>query len=185
MPTLTSPHSFIIMGHCTYLYSFVTRSRTNMPSLSPDGEHQQRSSPVHTLHDDLHERLKALELQLTLEYQHQRDQVEEELDKLWQRLETITREQQQQHQTTLATLRETIEELQKEVATALHRLSQDVDRVAQHAEAQTSRVVERLRNELLETLLERDTTTGTRHLLGELFMTLGRHLQEADKGEAS
>ena len=56
------------MGHCKYLDSFVTRSRTNMPSLSPDGEHPQRSSTVYTLHDDLRERLKALELQLTLEY---------------------------------------------------------------------------------------------------------------------
>ena len=156
-----------------------------MPSRSPDGEHQPLSSTMYTLHDDVHERLKALELQLTLEYQRQRDQVEEELEKLRQQLVNITREQQQQQQTTLTTLRETIEELQKEVAAALHHLSQDVGRVAQHAEAQTSRVVERLRNELLETLLERDTTTVTRHLLGELLMTLGRHLQKADKGEGS
>jgi chromosome segregation ATPase len=156
-----------------------------MSSRSPDGEHQQLSSTVYTLHNDVHERLKALELQLTLEYQQQRDQVEEELDKLRQQLATLAREQQQQHQTTLAILRETIDELQKEVATALHRLSQDVDRMAQHAAAQTSRVAERLRNELLETLLERDNTTIKRHLLGELFMTLGRHLQDTDKGEAS
>jgi archaellum component FlaC len=140
---------------------------------------------VYTPQDDVHERLKALELQLTLEYQRQRDQVEEELDKLRQQLVNIAHEQQQQQQTTLTTLRETIEELQKEVASALHRLSQDVDRVAQHAEAQTSRVVDRLRNELLETLWERDNTTVPRHLLGELFITLGRHLQEAGKGEAS
>ena len=132
-----------------------------------------------------HERLKALELQLTLGYQRQRDQVEEELHKLRQQLVTIAREHQHQHQATLATVRETTEELRKEVAEALHRLSQDMDRVAQHAEAQTSRAVERLRNELLETLLERDHTTVERHMLGELFMTLGRHLQEAGKGEAS
>jgi uncharacterized protein Yka (UPF0111/DUF47 family) len=156
-----------------------------MSSLSPNGEPQQLSSTVHTFHDDVHERLKALELQLTLEYQHQRDQVEEELDKLRQQLVTITREQQHQHQTTLATLRETMEELQKEVAEALHRLSQDVDRVAHHADAYTSRVVERLRNELFAMLLERDNTTVPRHLLGELFMTLGRHLQETGEGEAS
>ena len=156
-----------------------------MPSLSPNGESPQLSSMMHTLHDDVHARLRALEIQLTLEYQHQRDQVEEELEKLRQQLTTIAREQQHQHQTTLATLRETIEELQKEVAEALHRLSQDVDRVAQHAEAHTSRVVERLRNELLATLLERDDTTVPRHLLGELFMNLGRHLQETGKGEAS
>ncbi len=106
-----------------------------MPSLSPDGEHQQRSSTVYTLHDDVHERLKALELQLTLEYQRQRDQVEEELHKLQEQLVTMAREHQHQHQATLATVREITEELRKEVAEALHRLSQDVERVAQHAEA--------------------------------------------------
>ena len=156
-----------------------------MLPLSPDGESQRLSSTMYTLHDDVHERLKALELQLTLEYQRQRDQVEEEMDKLRQQLVTSTREQQHQHQTTLATLRETIEELRKEVAEALHRLSQDVDRMAQYAEAQTSRAVERLRNELLETLLERDHTTVKRHMLGELLMTLGKHVQDAGKGEAS
>ena len=156
-----------------------------MSSLSPNGEPQQLSSTVYTLHDDVYERLKVLELQLTLEYQHQRDQVEEDLEKLRQQLVAIAREQQHQHQITLATLRENMEELQKEVAEALHRLSQDVDRVAQHAEAHTSRVVERLRNELLATLMERDNTTVPRHVLGELFMNLGRHLQDTDKGEAS
>jgi DNA anti-recombination protein RmuC len=156
-----------------------------MLPLSPDGESQRLSSTMYTLHDDVHERLKALELQLTLEYQRQRNQVEEELDKLRQQLVTITREQQQQHQTILTTLREAIEELRKEVAEALHRLSQDVDRVAQHAEAQTSRAVERLRHELLEMLLERDHTTVTRYMLGELLMTLGKQVQDAGKGEAS
>ena len=156
-----------------------------MPSLSPDGEHQQRSSTVYTLHDDVHERLKALELQLTLEYQRQRDQVEEELHKLQEQLVTMAREHQHQHQATLATVREITEELRKEVAEALHRLSQDVARVAQYAEAQTSRAVERLRNELLEMLFARDRTTVQRHLLGELLVTLGRHLQEAGKEEES
>ena len=156
-----------------------------MPPLAPDGQPQRLSSTVYMPQDDFHERLKALELQLTLEYQRQRDQVEEELHKLRQQLVTMAREHQHQHLTTLATGRETIEELRKEVAEALHRLSQDVDRVAQHAEAQTSRAVERLRNELLATLLERDRTTVQRHMLGELFITLGRHLQEAGKGEVS
>src|SRR6266567_4583460 len=116
-----------------------------MPSLSPDGEPQRLAATPYTPADDVHERLKALELQLTLEYQRQR----------------------------------------KEVAEALHRLSQDVERVAQHAEAQTSRAVERLRNELLEMLFARDRTTVQRHLLGELLVTLGRHLQEAGKEEES
>src|SRR5215831_5624120 len=156
-----------------------------MSSLSPDGELQRLTATPYTLQGDGHERLKALELQLTLEYQRQRDQLEEELHKLREQLVTMTREHQRQHQATLATVRETTEELRKEVAEALHRLSQDMERVAQHAEAQTSRAVERLRNELMQTLFERDYTTVQRHLLGELLVTLGRHLQETDKGEES
>jgi hypothetical protein len=57
--------------------------------------------------------------------------------------------------------------------------------MAQYTEAQASRAVERLRHECLETLLERDHTTVQRHMLGELFMTLGRQLQEDAPGEAS
>ena len=82
----------------------------------------------------------------------------------------------------LTTLREAVDELRKEVAEALHRLSHDLDRVAQHAEAQTSRALERLRNELLETFFARDQTTVKRHLLGELFISLGKNLQEAGRG---
>src|SRR5918911_1131527 len=156
-----------------------------MPSLSPDGEPQRQAATVYTPQDDVHERLKTLELQLTLEYQRQRDQLEEELHKLREQLVTMAREHQHQHQATLATVRETTEELRKEVAEALHRLSQDVGRVAQHAEAQTSRAVERLRNELLETLLARDRTTVQRHMLGELLVALGKHLQETGEGEES
>jgi len=152
-----------------------------MPPLSPDVEPQRLSSTAQTLQDDFQARLKTLELQLTLEYQRQRDHVEEELHKLRQQLATMVREQQQQ--TTLTTLRETVDELRKEVAEALHRLSYDVDRVAQHAETQTSRALERLRNELLEALLTRDQTTVKRHILGELFSSLGKSLQEADGGE--
>ena len=156
-----------------------------MPSLSPDGEPQRLAATPYTPQDDAHERLKAVELQLTLGYQRQRDQVEEELHKLREQLVTMAREHQHQHQATLATVREITEELRKEVADALHRLSQDMERVAQHAEAQTSRAVDRLRNELLETLFERDRTTVQRHILGELLVTLGRHLQETGKEEKS
>ena len=152
-----------------------------MPPLSPDVEPQGLSATTQTLQDDFQAHLKALELQLTLEHQRQRDHVEEELHKLRQQLAIMAREQQQQ--TTLTTLRETVDELRKEVAEALHRLSYDVDRVAQHAESQTSRALERLRNELLEALLKRDHTTVKRHILGELFISLGKNLQEADGGE--
>ena len=156
-----------------------------MSSLSPDGELQRLAATPYTSQDDVYERLKALELQLTLEYQRQRDQIEEELHKLREQLVTMSRAHQHQHQATLATVREATEELRKEVADALHRLSQDMERVSQHAEAQTSRAVERLRNELLETLLARDRTTVQRHMLGELLVTLGKHLQEVDKEEES
>ena len=156
-----------------------------MPSLSPDGEPQRLAATPYTPQDDVYERLKALELRLTLEYQRQRDQIEEELHKLREQLVTMSRAHQHQHQATLATVREATEELRKEVADALHRLSQDMERVAQHAEAQTSRAVERLRNELLETLLARDRTTVQRHMLGELLVTLGKQLQETDTGEES
>ncbi len=156
-----------------------------MPSLSPDGEPQRLAATAYTPQDDVHERLKALELQLTLEYQRQRDQVEEELHKLREQLVSMAREHRHQHQATLITVRETTEELRKEVADALHHLSQDMERMAQHAEAQTSRAVERLRNELLETLFARDRTTVQRHMLGELLVTLGRHLQETGKEEES
>ena len=156
-----------------------------MSSLSPDGELRRLAATPYTPQDDVYERLKALELQLTLEYQRQRDQIEEELHKLREQLVTMTRAHQHQHQATLATVREATEELRKEVADALHRLSQDMERVAQHAEAQTSRAVERLRNELLETLLARDRRTVQRHMLGELLVTLGKHLQETGKEEES
>jgi cell division septum initiation protein DivIVA len=156
-----------------------------MSSLLPDGELQRLAATPYTLQDDVYERLKALELQLTLEYQRQRDQIEEELHKLREQLVTMARAHQHQHQATLATVREATEELRKEVADALHRLSQDMERVAQHAEAQTSRAVERLRNELLETLLARDRTTVQRHMLGELLVTLGKHLQDTGKEEES
>ena len=154
-----------------------------MPSFAPDGKPQRLTATPYTLQGDGHERLKALELQLTLAYQRQRDQVEEELHKLREQFVTMAREHQHQHQATLAIVRETTEELRQEVANALHRLSQDMESVAQHAEAQTSRAIERLRNELLKTLFERDYTTIQRHILGELLVTLGKQLQETDKGE--
>src|SRR5215475_8130424 len=156
-----------------------------MLPLAPDGEPQRLAATVYTPQNDVYERLKALELQLTLEYQRQRDQIEEELHKLREQFVTMARDHQRQHQATLATVREATEELRKEVADALHRLSQDMERVAQHAEARTSRAVERLRNELLEMLLARDRTTVQRHMLGELLVTLGKHLQEVDKEEES
>lgn len=154
-----------------------------MPSLSHDVEPQRLSATAQTLQDDFQVRLKALELQLTLEHQRQRDQVEEEFHKLRQQLATMAREQQQQQQTMLTTLHETVDELRKEVAEALHRLSHDVDRVGQHAEAQTSRALERLRNELLEIVFERDRTMVKRHILGDFLISLGKNVQDTGRGD--
>ena len=95
----------------------------------------------------------------------------------------MAREMRQQQQTLRTTLQETMDELRKEVADALQHLSQDVERMAHHAEAQTNRVVERLRNDLLETLGPRDHRLDQQRLLGELFVTLGKQLQEAGRGE--
>ena len=44
-----------------------------MSSLAPDGEPQRPAAMVYTPQDDVHERLKALELQLTLDAQRRRD----------------------------------------------------------------------------------------------------------------
>ena len=63
-----------------------------MLPLSPDGEPQRLAATVYTPQNDVYERLKALELQLTLDYQRQRDQVEEELHKLREQLVAMTRE---------------------------------------------------------------------------------------------
>lgn len=154
-----------------------------MSPLSPDVEPQRLSPTAQTFPEDFQARLKALEVQLTLEYQRQHDQIEEELLKLRQQLATLAQEQQRQQQTVLATIRASVEELTKEVAEALHRLAQDVERVAQRAEAQTSRAVERLRNELLDALLARDCTTVNRHLLGEVLINLGKQVQEISAGD--
>ena len=43
-----------------------------MLPLSPDGEPQRLAATVYTPQNDVYERSKALELQLTLEYQRQR-----------------------------------------------------------------------------------------------------------------
>jgi hypothetical protein len=61
-----------------------------MPSLSPDGALQRLAASAYTPQDDVQKRLKALELQITLEYQRQRDQVEEELHELCEQLATMT-----------------------------------------------------------------------------------------------
>lgn len=158
-----------------------------MPPAPLDTAFQRSFVPAPTTQDDvqryLHEQLKSFEVQIAREQQRQRDQLEEELLKLRQQLTTAVREQQQQQQTTLTTLREALEEMRKEVSTALHYLSQDVDRTAQQAEAQTARALEKLRNEVLEMVSVRDHGAATRQLLGDVLITLGKQLQDTHEDE--
>ena len=154
-----------------------------MPSLAPDAEPQRPAAMVYTPQDDVHARLKALELQLTLEAQRQRDQFEEEVHKLQQQLLTISREHQHQQQATLARTRDSKNCGKRSLKPCI--VSPRTWAVQRSTLGQTSRAVERLRHELLETLFERDHTTVQRHMLGELFMTLGRQLQEDAPGEVS
>lgn len=153
-----------------------------MPSLAPNGEPQRSSAPVSRTADDLqsylHERLQALELKISREQQRQHDQIEAALHTLREQLAALVQERQQRHQAVLTNIREVTEELRNEIGEALHRLAQDVDRVAQQAETQTNRAMERLRNELLHSLLSRDKTTVKRHVLGELLTALGKQLQD-------
>jgi tetrahydrodipicolinate N-succinyltransferase len=93
----------------------------------------------------------------------------------------LSREQHQQQKTTLATFNEALEEMRKEVSEALHRLAQDVDRTAQQSEAQARRTFEQLRNEVLDTLFERDRATVKSHMLGDLLIILGKHLQNSQE----
>src|SRR5438093_975993 len=75
-----------------------------MPSLSPDGEPQRLAATPYTPEDDVYERLKALELQLILEYQRQREQIEEELYKLRDQLVALADEWAAEREAFLAAL---------------------------------------------------------------------------------
>lgn len=152
-----------------------------MASYTPEAAPRQPTAPPPP-HPDAEERLNALERQLAMAEQRRQTQVEVELHTLREQVLTLGRETRQQQQALLASVRELIDELRKEVAEALHHLSQDAERVGQHAEAQTNRVVERLRHELLETMVQRPTSTDPRQVLGELLVTLGRQLQDVDRG---
>jgi exonuclease VII large subunit len=123
------------------------------------------------------ERLRTLELQLLMSQQRHRDQMEEELHKMWQHLATTAQEYRQHHQTMSAALRETIEELRKELSDTLQRLSRDTDRALRQSEAHNKRAVDTLRDEMFQVLYDRDQTTVKRQILGELLIALGKQLQ--------
>lgn len=149
-----------------------------LQSLS-DLETQRVTDLQEHLQQYVHDCLRRVDLQFSLERQRQRNHFDEELHKLRQQLTDVVRDQQQQQQKTFATFNETVEELRKEISAALQHLSRDMDRASQVTEAHMDRALERLRKEMLEALLERDKTTVKNHLLGELFITLGKQLQGA------
>ena len=150
-----------------------------LPRAADDAFFTQMFTDVQeTLQQYLQERFKALELQLTLDQQRQRDHVEEELHKMRQQLAGTTQEYHQYHQTVSATLRETIEQMRKAFSDALRHATEDVDRALRQSEEQTKRAFEKLRDDVLHMLFERDQVTVKRQMLGELLMTLGKQLQK-------
>ena len=131
-------------------------------------EHMQRHVQDH---------LKALELQWTRERQRERDQVEDELHKMRQQLAALAHEQQQHQKQTLALCRDAVDELRKEIAEALHRVTEDIDRLSQQIATQTERQLNTVRHEMHTLLRQREQATVTTTLLGELLITLGKQLQ--------
>lgn len=131
----------------------------------------------------LQARLQALELQITREQQRQRDQVDEELHKMQQQLTALSREVMHSQHATLATYRESLDEVRKEVSEALHRLLQDVDHMVQRTETHNSRALDRMRQELFGSLAERVGSGIPSHRLGELFIALGKQIQNASRDE--
>jgi hypothetical protein len=125
--------------------------------------------------------LKALELQWTRERQRDRDQVEEELHKMRQQLTTLAREQQQHQKQTLVLCRDALDELRKEIAEALHRVTEDIDHLSQQMATQAERQLNIVRHEMHTLLRERDQATVTTTLLGELLITLGKQLQQSKR----
>lgn len=126
----------------------------------------------------IQERLQALELQITLEQQRQRDRLEAELEKLRQLLASTTQEQRHRQHTMAVMLNKTLDELRKDVSDALQRLSQDVDRAFRHSDVQTKSALDKLRDELLHIFFARDRSPTPQRLLGELLIKLGKQLQD-------
>jgi hypothetical protein len=109
---------------------------------------------------DLHQRFKALELQLALEQQRHGDRVEEELHKLRQQLAAVSREQQQYQHSVSAMVRETMEHFRKEFADALQHLSRDFAQTLRQTEVHTRHALDSLRNEMLSMLHEHNQTSS-------------------------
>jgi hypothetical protein len=113
------------------------------------------------------DRFRALDQQLALEQQRQRDRMEEELHKVRQHLSATVREQQQHQQTLSAAFRETTEQMRREFSAALQHLSEDVAHTLRQAEEQNRRTLANLRADILQLLLEHDPDSIKRQLLVE------------------
>ena len=73
------------------------------------------------LQRSMQDRFKALEQQLVVEQQRQRDRLEEGLHRVEQQLAATVRDQQQQQQSITTAFRETIEHIRREFSAALNR----------------------------------------------------------------
>lgn len=133
-----------------------------------------------TLQQYMQDRFRALEQQLTLEQQRQRDHLEEGLRHVEQQLAATVREHQQHQQTITTAFRETIEHIRREFSAALQHLSEDVTHALRQAEEQTRRTWENLRTEVLQMLLEHDQDAMKRQLLGEYPPSAEKPFQPGD-----
>ncbi len=150
-----------------------------MPSTTPNADTERLSA----LQEQLQEQLKALEGQFTRAQQRQHDQFEGEIHGLRQQLATLAHEQQSQQKTALTASHEAVEALRKDVIEALHRLTGDLDRVAQHTETQVERALQRLRHEVQDLLQEREQAFVSVEKLGDLLIALGKQLHNTARGK--
>jgi len=160
--------------------------QTVLPRLADEAVSTQMSTNIQeTLQQYLQERFRALELQLTLNQQRQRDLVDEEIHKMRQQLAISTQEYRQHQQTVSATLRETIEQMRKAFSDTLLHVTQDIEQALRQSEEQTRRALEKLRDDVRHMFFERDQRTVKRQTLGELLITLGKQLQKAAEEESA
>lgn len=133
------------------------------------------------LQRSMQDRFKALEQQLVVEQQRQRDRLEEGLHRVEQQLAATVRDQQQQQQSITTAFRETIEHIRQEFSTALQHISEDITHALRQAEEQTRRMLENLRTEVIQMLREHDQDGSKRPLLGEYLPSAEKPFQPGDE----
>jgi flagellar biosynthesis/type III secretory pathway protein FliH len=155
------------------------------PPASPPPADAPHITPHHPavqeiLQQYVHERLKALELRLSLEQRRHRDQVEEELHKMQQQLTATAREQHQYQQNVSAALRETLEHMRKEFSEALTHIAQDMTQALRQTEERMKHACENLRDEMQQLLLNCDQLTTRGQGLGNDRTAPGKPAPQAD-----